>query len=69
MVSGLEEELKARMSGTQFNGANRKSPSRPIKPPSDVVVDQEEELPVMKQGADLGLIWRNVRRVVTWVRR
>ena len=70
MVSGLEEELKARMSGIQVYGAARKSPSRPIKPPLDVAVgDQDKEYPVLKQGVDLGFIWRNTKRVITWVKR
>ena len=50
MVSGLEEELNARMSGTKVYAANSKRPSRPADANRQ---SDDEELPVLKQGPDV----------------
>lgn len=67
MVSGLEDELKARMTGGQVYAANRKSPSRPITSPDSL--EPFKELPILKQGADLGFMWTVIKRLAKWVRR
>jgi len=67
MVSGLEDELKARMTGGQVYAANRKSPSRPITSPDSL--EPFKELPILKQGADLGFMWTVIKRLAKWVRQ
>lgn len=77
MVSGLEEELKARMSGNRVYAANGKSPSStflpddgspPIRPAEDVSGDQDQvPLPVLTQGADVGILFRGAKRLAKWV--
>jgi hypothetical protein len=66
MVKGLEEELEARMSGNKIYAANKKSPSRPRDLRTS---EEEEELPMLKQGADLGFTVRTVKRVGGWAIR
>jgi hypothetical protein len=70
MVSGLDEELKARMSGSNVYAANRKSPSRPItmEEAAEASVDSSQKVPVVQQGGvDIGYAWRNIKRVAKWV--
>lgn len=86
MVSGLEEELKARLSGSKVYAANSKSPSSPMNlqstantttptaapqngVPAPSSGPSDPSLPVVKQGADLGLVVRGTRRVVQWIGR
>ena len=64
MVRGLEEELNARMSGCQVYAANRKSPSPQFTTPEG----RTQDLPVLNQGVDVGVIWKIVKRVSKWVR-
>jgi hypothetical protein len=68
MVKGLEEELEARVSGNKIYAANRKSPSRP-RDSRKVESEEEEELPMLKQGADLSFMVRTVKRVGGWAIR
>lgn len=92
MVSGLEEELQARLSGSKVYAAN-KSPSSnaalspqntaqsvnatlpatsqngasaQTTPPAEVPA---QSLPVMNQGADVGVLFRGTKRVAQWVGR
>jgi hypothetical protein len=79
MVSGLEEELKARLSGSKVYSANSKSPSSlnptaeelPSLPVMNINAVQEEPpiLPILNQGADLGIVFRGAKRVTTWLTR
>jgi hypothetical protein len=83
MVSGLEDELKARLSGSKVYSANSKSPSslnpttgEELLPSLPVVIHmnaaQEEppSLSVLNQGAaDLGIVFRGAKRVTTWLTR
>ena len=71
MVSGLEEELKARMSGAKVYSSNFKGPSSP----SDRLESAEAKttkrkpssasLPIQQQGADIGVA---AKRIYSWVR-
>lgn len=86
MVSGLEEELQARLSGSKVYAANSKSPSSPMStsatpvqaisvnstspvsnqsPPSET----PPSLPVVNQGADVGVIFRATKRAAQWLGR
>lgn len=77
MVSGLEEELKARLSGSKVYSANSKSPSslnpRVEEPPSLPVLNHDPtkgeppSYPVLSQGADVGVIFRGIKLVTQWL--
>lgn len=64
MVRGLEEELKARMSGCHVYAANQKSPSSQFSPPED----RKQDNHVLNQGADVGVIWKIVKKFSKWVK-
>jgi len=87
MVSGLEEELKARLSGSKVYAANSKSPSSPMSTSAALPIQTEtlpvnatspvtkpngaspQSLPVVNQGADLGVLFRGTKRVAQWLGR
>jgi hypothetical protein len=81
MVSGLEEELKARLSGSTVYSANSKSPSSlnptaaeemPSLLPAIKINDVQEKppfLPILSQGADVRIVFRVAKRVTTWLTR
>jgi hypothetical protein len=107
MVRGLEEELRARMSGSKIYGANRKSPSLPLevaeaildqrtnggngsssssssgtiaivttttssdneKQPPSVPTAVPPQLTVMRQGGDVMVIVKMIKKSVGWLIR
>lgn len=66
MVRGLEDELKARMSGSRVYASNIKAPSAPNDPVEGTPRDTKTSvLPVQQQGADVGVA---VVRLYEWIR-
>mmetsp|Transcript_20038 Transcript_20038/g.29715 ORF Transcript_20038/g.29715 Transcript_20038/m.29715 type:complete len:415 (+) Transcript_20038:154-1398(+) len=69
MVSGLEEELDARMSGSKVYAANRKRPTRPIDEDSPLEEDTttETDLPILQQGFDPTILIKSMKQLGGWL--
>jgi len=69
MVSGLEEELKARMSGNKVTSVNGARPSSAQFTPDDgrdaspLTISENPPLPVLTQGPDLGAILKRTEKI------